>query len=325
MLPLPRAPGAHKAGSTGPRGPAPHTLGHALVSCPPQCSVPGVQASSHGGGFNRPCQLLGRGGQALDTVRRKSRCPGPARPMMSAHTAHPPWPLHTPGVTVDLDDVPGLVGGLVVQARAVLLGHAASAPIGQQPHWADAARHAVGAELWTSGCPSAVPLATAQGHREVGMLPTQAPGSTALSFWPTHTVHVQGVAASHTLGPLRVHGGIAAIQEHHGGHTPCRDSHAGRVSWPAAALPSVVGGARVPKGKGPGEAVPVLCSVAPRQLSLPLTHELREMRGGSLGHCPHPPTLPRLRPGPGPCREGRGRHLLRGCDEDPQPQPKGTE
>ena len=157
------------------------------------------------------------------------------------------------------------------------------------------------------------------------MLPTQAPGSTALSFWPTHTVHVQGVAASHTLGPLRVHGGIAAIQEHHGGHTPCRDSHAGRVSWPAAALPSVVGGARVPKGEGPGEAVPVLCSVAPRQLSLPLTHELREMRGGSLGHCPHPPTLPRLRPGPGPCREGRGWHLLRGCDEDPQPQPKGTE
>lgn len=67
--------------------------------------------------------------------------------MMSAYTTHPPWPLHTPGVTVDLDDLPRLVGGLVVQARAVLLGHAASAPVGQQPHGADAARHAVGAEL----------------------------------------------------------------------------------------------------------------------------------------------------------------------------------
>lgn len=128
----------------GPWGPVPHTLGRGLVSWPslnPQC--PGCR-HSHGGGFNRPCHLLGRGGPWARSRGRQGA-------VLSAHTA-PPWPLHTPGVTVDLDDLPGLVGSLVVHTRAVLLGHAASAPIGQQPHRADTARHAVSAELWTGGC-----------------------------------------------------------------------------------------------------------------------------------------------------------------------------
>lgn len=254
-------------------------------------------AGSHGGGFNWPCHLLGRGGQALGLVQEKSRPPGASSPC-AVGPHRPPWPLHTPGVTVDLDDLPGLVGGLVVHTRAVLLGHAASAPVGQQPHGADTARYTVSAELQTGGCPSVVPLPPAQGRRPPG-----PPGSTATPFQPTHTVHVQGVAASHALGPRRVRRGVAAVEEHHRGHAPCGDSHAGRASRPAAALPSVMGGARGPRGRGPGEAAPVLCSVAPRQLSLPLTHELRETGVGAVWAAA-PLPLPRPRPGPRPCHEG---------------------
>lgn len=211
--------------------------------------------------------------------------------VLPAHTA-PPRPLHTPGVTVDLDDLPGLVGSLVVHTRAVLLGHAASAPVGQQPHRADTARHAVSAELWTGGCRQQS-LWPGSGCRPPG-----PPGSTATPFRPTHTVHVQAMAASHALGSRCIRGGVAAVKEHHRGHAPCRDSHAGRASRAAAALPLVMGGDGAPRAEVQGG--PHLCSAPwPPDSSASHSHTSYERRGwgqsGPLPHCPHPD--PRRDPG----------------------------
>lgn len=44
-------------------------------------------AGSHGGGFNWPCHLLGRGGQALGLVQGRADRPGPALPVPLARTA----------------------------------------------------------------------------------------------------------------------------------------------------------------------------------------------------------------------------------------------
>lgn len=119
--------------------------------------------------------------------------------------------------------------------------------------------------------------------------------SGAVASPPTHTAHVQRVAAPETLSPGRARRGVAAVQVHHGGHTPCRgmaaagplcqDPHpqARRNPFPP------------PRDSGREEA-PVLCSrSAPRQLSFPLTHELRERPGFArcpLPHRPHPDLSP---------------------------------
>lgn len=269
----------------GPWGPVPHTLGRGLVSWPslnPQC--PGCR-HSHGGGFNRPCHLLGRGGPWARSRGRQGA-------VLLAHTA-PLWPLHTPGVTVDLDDLPGLVGSLVVHTRAVLLGHAASAPIGQQPHRADTARHAVSAELWTGGCRQ---QSLWPGS---GMPPTRAPPAaqprpsgrltqSTSRVWQLRTHSAPGASAEALLQSRNTIGATHPAETATLGGPPGQLQPSPR-SW---------GEHGAPRAEVQGR--PHLCSAPwPPDSSASHSHTSYERRGwgqsGPLPHCPHPD--PRRDPG----------------------------
>lgn len=223
--------------------------------------------------------------------------------------APPPGTPDPPGVTVDVDGVPGPVGGLVVQTGAVLLGHTAPAPVGHQPRGADAARHAVSAELRTDRHASAArALQRPEDISAGGAARPSCPGCGQAQPWgrrvaephpPTHAVHVQRVAAPEALGAGRAHRGIAAVQVHHGGHAPC----GGRTRWEAARPGPPPAAGRGPSHRRPARAPQYLSSSA-RWLpssSASHAHTSYERRTAGLGGCP----LPR-RPTWAPAGRARG-------------------
>lgn len=147
---------------------------------------------------------------------------GPAWPPAKGTPTPPSAALHPPGVAVDPDGLPGLVGGLVVQAGAVLLRHAAPAPVRHQPRRADAARHAVSAELWAGG-----PSASTRGPRLPGcprlrgrslgsrLCPPSRLTQSTSSVWQLRRHSAPGVPAEALLQSRNTMG---ATQPAEGGH-----------------------------------------------------------------------------------------------------------
>lgn len=115
----------------------------------------------------------------------------PAPPYLLQRSPDPP------GVAGDPDGLPGLVGSLVVQTRAVLLGHATPAPVRHQPRGAHAARYAVGAELWM-GTASAPALPCARGPRGTAR-PRRPLTQSTSSVWQLLRHSAPGVPAEALL------------------------------------------------------------------------------------------------------------------------------
>lgn len=174
-----------------------------------------------------------------------------------------------------------------MQTRTVLLRHAASAPVRHQPRGADAAGHAVSAELWTGTgqCRSPAVPGDALGQRPRRALPA------------THTVHVQRVAAPETLGPGRAGGDVAAVQVHHGGRAPCGGGGAG-----LGGAPPPTRGPRKPLPRGAAQR-PYLSSCAPLLPGNSASHPRTscERRTTLSGPPAHPPPH---RPHPDLCPAG---------------------
>lgn len=234
-----------------------------------------------GGGFNRPCHLLGRGGQALGTVQGRQGA------VLSAHTAPSVAPLHTPGVTVDLDDS----ARACRQPQAVHKGSPPHAASGLLSTAAPQGRHSsTRSECRTVDrrVSSAVPLAWLR------MPPTRAPWQHSHALQADSTQSTSRVCGSfeRTLAPASAE---ALLQSRNttGATHPAETATPGGPSRPAAALPGH-GEHGAPRAEVQGSA-PVLCSVAPRQPSLPLTHELRDEGVGAVwatAPLPPPSTLP---------------------------------
>lgn len=202
----------------------------------------GCRAHGPGGSFNRPCRLLGREGQSLGTFQRTN---GPPRAFQASAPLRPPakdiltearsgrgprglrphHPLRGPSTHQVLQSTLMVSPGLYA-ASLCRQGQSSSATQPPLPSANSPAGQTQPDTQRVLNCGQAdvhqrlVRLGSGTPRGRGRCPPPLAPGSTAVPSQLTHTVHIQHVAAPHTLGPLRVRGGVATVQEQHGGHAP---------------------------------------------------------------------------------------------------------